>query len=228
MSSSTQPDPAPAIRLRDLRFRWAADESELLVFPEYVVGAGERLFVCGQSGSGKSTLLGILAGILTPTSGDLEILGIHTATLDANGRDRFRADHIGYIFQQFNLIPYLSVRENVILGCQFSARRLERAGDAAASADDLLNRLGLGGLGDKLVGELSVGQQQRVAAARSLLGKPEIVLADEPTSALDASSRDRFLDLLMDVCGDSTLVMVSHDGSIANRFDRTLELEAGV
>ena len=213
-----------AVAISDLMFRWDANGGDVFKQLNLEVSVGERLFVQGFSGSGKSTLLGLLAGVTTADSGSISVLGSDLGALDASARDRFRADHIGYIFQQFNLIPYLSVRENVMLGCQFSDVRRGRVGDVASGANALLDRLGMTGLGDRSVESLSVGQQQRVAAARAFIGEPELILADEPTSALDAVARDQFLDLLFDVCGDSTLIVVSHDVSIGSRFQRTLSL----
>jgi putative ABC transport system ATP-binding protein len=162
----------------------------------------------------------------------VRVLGQDLRALGGAGRDRFRADHVGYIFQMFNLIPYLSVLENVCLPCGFSARRRERAeragGGMRAEAQRLLGELDLGGAGllERPVTELSVGQQQRVAAARALLGSPELVIADEPTSALDAERRAAFLDLLFRQCEreQAALVFASHDASLAASFDRTLEL----
>ncbi|MES1162446.1 MAG: ATP-binding cassette domain-containing protein, partial [Rhizobacter sp.] len=139
----------------------------------------------------------------------------------------FRADHVGYIFQQFNLLPYLSVIDNVLLPCRFSALRAQRAGVPHRAAESLLARVGLAqALWSRPAAQLSVGQQQRVAAARALIGTPELVIADEPTSALDAPLRDGFMDLLLGECraAGSTLVFVSHDERLAARFDRRLSL----
>lgn len=150
-------------------------------------------------------------------------------------RDRFRADHIGYIHQLFNLIPYLSVIENVTLPCKFSTLRKKRALEHASTLTDearrLLAHLGLSneGLLKRPVAELSVGQKQRVAAARALMGRPEILIADEPTSALDAANRESFIELLFNECAESkaTLIFVSHDFSLAPMFDRSVQLEGG-
>ena len=189
------------------------------------------MFLHGPSGSGKSTLLGLLAGVLLPGGGQVRLLGTDWAALSGARRDAFRADHVGYIFQQFNLLPYLSVLDNVLLPCRFSALRRQRAdaaaGTARASAAALLERVGLGApLWTRPAAQLSVGQQQRVAAARALIGQPELVIADEPTSALDAALRDSFMALLLQQCRDagSTLVFVSHDERLAARFDTTLAL----
>jgi len=197
------------------------------------IAAGRTVFLCGPSGGGKSTLLGLLAGVLLPRAGSVSLLGTRWSGLSGARRDAFRADHLGYIFQQFNLLPYLSVVDNVLLPCRFSALRRERAtqdgGSPGAAARDLLRRVGLAdSLWTRPAAQLSVGQQQRVAAARALIGRPEVVIADEPTSALDAALRDSFMDLLLDACRASggTLVFVSHDERLAARFDERLSLSA--
>ena len=202
---------------------------DTVVVDDLRLGPGERLFVRGASGSGKSTLLSLVAGVLVATAGRVEVLGRDWATLSASARDRHRADHVGYVFQQFNLLPYLSVMDNVLLPCRFSPRRAQRAQDPARVAIGLLERAGLGGeLRQRAAAELSVGQQQRVAAARALLGDPELVIADEPTSAMDEELRDAFMDLLLESCAraGSALLFVSHDPRLAARFERVLELPA--
>jgi len=198
-----------------------------LAIEELQVVAGEAVFLYGPSGCGKSTLLGLLAGVLLGSQGAVGVLGRDWAALPAGRRDAFRADHVGFIFQQFNLLPYLSVRDNVLLPCRFSAARAQRAGPPVAAAEGLLAQVGLPPrLWTRPAAELSVGQQQRVAAARALIGAPELVIADEPTSALDAALRDSFMDLLLGACraAGSTLIFVSHDELLAARFDRRLSL----
>lgn len=220
--------PIATVAIDDLRYAWPGQPT-LIDIPQLVITAGERLFLEGPSGSGKSTLLGLLGGVLLPDSGRLAVLGTETASLRPGARDRFRADHIGFIFQQFNLVPYLGLVENVTLGCRFSPRRRQRLGDRVRSeAERLLGALGLDlqRLRGHAVTELSVGQQQRVAAARALIGAPELVIADEPTSALDATARAAFIELLFDECQrvGSTLVFVSHDPALAPLFPRSLRL----
>lgn len=193
------------------------------------VGAGQTLFLHGPSGCGKSTLLGLLAGVLVPSAGSVQLMGRPWSALGGAARDRLRADHVGYIFQQFNLLPYLSVLDNVRLPCRFSARRAQRAGDPTAQAQALLEQVGLPrDHWRRRADELSVGQQQRVAAARALIGTPELVIADEPTSSLDATLRDSFMAVLLAQCraAGSTLVFVSHDERLAAAFDRRLSLPA--
>lgn len=217
-----------AVRLRNVVYRWQAGTDPVLDIERFDVRCGECVFLHGPSGSGKSTLLSLLAGVLEPEQGTVRCMGHELAVLGGIDRDRYRADHVGMIFQQFNLVPYLSVLDNVLLPCRFSARRrreAEAAGSGRCSAERLLTELGLPKkLWSRHVTHLSVGQQQRVAIARALIGKPELVIADEPTSALDADGRARFLDLLLDQCEalGSTLLFASHDLALSARFTRTL------
>lgn len=223
---------AAIISIRDLSFCWSTEDAFKLQIDALSVSAGERLFIQGASGCGKSTLLSLLTGIVLPQSGSVEVLGHALQKKTALERDHFRADHIGYIFQQFNLVPYLSVLENVSLPCFFSERKRSRAikdaGSVVAEAERLLEQLGMGGAAclKKAVGELSVGQQQRVAAARALMGSPELIIADEPTSALDSDNRENFIQLLFEECTreKASLVFVSHDRSLSGLFDRVHDL----
>ena len=218
------------LQIRNLRFAWPG-AADCVAIDTLDVGPGRTLFLHGPSGCGKSTLLGLMAGVLQAQHGSVSLLGQPWAALPAGRRDARRADHVGVIFQQFNLLPYLTVLDNVLLPCRFSATRAERAarsaGTPAAAAQALLQRMGLtADLWGRRADALSVGQQQRVAAARALLGAPELVIADEPTSALDTALRDGFMDLLLGACADnnSTLVFVSHDDRLAERFDERLSL----
>lgn len=219
------------IDLEAATYAWPGQPA-LLNIPRFELNAGERVFLKGPSGSGKTTLLGLLGGVYLPNSGRITLLGKDMASLSAARRDHFRADHTGYIFQMFNLLPYLSVVENVTLPCHFSRVRRERAlkrhDSLPSAALHLLHSLGLvdNALLDRAVNELSIGQQQRVAAARALIGSPELVIADEPTSALDADSREAFLRLLFAECSaaGSSLLFVSHDASLEPLFDRALSL----
>jgi putative ABC transport system ATP-binding protein len=219
------------IEIRDLEFGWTPDRP-LLRIERLAIPAGERVFVHGPSGSGKSSLLSLLAGVAVPQRGSLQVLGTEVPRLAGAARDAFRADHFGIIFQMFNLVPYLSVLENVTLPCRFSPRRRRQAaarGGAEPEARRLLEHLDLAAeaRAARAVTRLSVGQQQRVAAARALIGRPEVVLADEPTSALDADRREAFLRLLFHECESegATLFFVSHDRSLEPLFDRTLALD---
>jgi len=216
-----------AIDVRGVRFGYRAGQT-VLDIPALQVARGEKVFLYGPSGSGKTTLLGLLAGVLRASTGEVRVLGTELDRLSPSQRDRFRAEHIGYIFQMFNLIPYLSVRENITLPCRLSRARRARLGGTSpdAAAAELARRLEIAAWEHTPVTELSVGQQQRVAAARALLGSPELVIADEPTSALDAERRERFLELLFEQCAQagSTLLFVSHDRQLAPLFDRELSL----
>lgn len=220
----------PIVELDQVTFRWPGQEKNIIDIPSMALDPGEHLFVRGASGSGKTTLLNLLCGIHVPSSGRIRLLGTDVGALSPSRRDQFRADHIGVVFQQFNLLPYLSILDNVTVSCAFSRRKRSRASadsDATATARRLLRSLNLDDeMHARPVAELSVGQQQRVAVARALIGRPEILIADEPTSALDANNRDRFLDLLFReaTAHGCTLIFVSHDPDLAQRFDRTLEL----
>ncbi len=217
-----------AIRLRDLSFTWPGRTGFSLTVPEFSVAAGEKLFLLGESGSGKSTLLSLICGIAAPRAGQVAVDGVDLARLRGPARDRFRANRIGVIFQMFNLLPYASPLENILLPLAFAPERRTSVGDPHAEALRLTGALGLD---PDLVlraraSELSIGQQQRVAAARALIGGPRLVIADEPTSALDAATQGAFIELLMsqvDAAG-ATLVLVSHDARLADRFDRVRDI----
>ena len=225
----TKPD--TIIELRQLAFRWQPTAPLVLDIEQFSIQRGERIFIKGASGSGKSTLLSLLGGVLTPQQGEINVLGRALHELRGSQRDIFRADHIGFVFQMFNLIPYLSVLENVLLPLRFSRLRHGRVtarGTLEQEAARLLAHLDLSGaLLQRSVTELSVGQQQRVAAARALIGQPEIVIADEPTSSLDADRRAAFIKLLINECNEAgnTLVFVSHDSSLEGFFDHTVSLD---
>ncbi len=228
---STEVGTDEVVALDQVRFGYHKATPPVLALDSLRIKRGERIFLRGPSGCGKSTLLSLLSGILLPWSGEIRLLGHELHALRGGKRDALRATHLGVIFQLFNLVPYLSVIANVTLPCRFSQLRRERVLAGGNSVEDearrLLARLGLD---DSLLTQaptsLSVGQQQRVAAARALIGQPELVLADEPTSALDAQARDRFITLLAEECarGKSSLLFVSHDGALAHHFDRAQDL----
>lgn len=216
----------PVLKLDELRFGYNPAQ-DIINIDSFTIEAGESVFLQGPSGCGKSTLLGLIGGVLPTDMGSISICGQDITKLSSGRRDQLRADHLGIIFQQFNLLPYLSVIQNCVLPCRFSNVRKRRAekmsGSVIEAARTLIMGLGLSEAQLKLsVGELSVGQQQRVAVARALIGGPDLIIADEPTSSLDHNNRDRFIDLLnsqRDVFG-SSLLFVSHDNSLAPHFDR--------
>ena len=219
--------------IKNVCFRWKNSGSLLLDLPELKVEKNEHVFLQGPSGSGKSTLLALVGGILVSESGTLKVLGQEIRNLSRSGRDSFRVDHLGFIFQLFNLLPYLSIEENVMLPLSFSSIRARRAGrtklDRLNEARRLLKALALEEQQAEKspVIELSVGQQQRVAAARALIGSPELIIADEPTSALDADLRHSFLELLFGECkkAGSTLLFVSHDSTLSDFFNRKASMD---
>lgn len=219
------------ISIKDLKFGWSADQQPVINISSLSINKGENVFLHGPSGCGKTTLLSLLAGVLPVQQGELTVLDRNLGQMTDAARDRFRADHIGIIFQMFNLIPYLSVIENVILPCRFSKKRQQHAlgesGSVEKQAISLLTDLEMSAPDLLLskVSNLSVGQQQRVAAARALMGAPELVIADEPTSALDSELRHGFIRLLFEECAreGATLLFVSHDMALAQHFDRVIE-----
>jgi putative ABC transport system ATP-binding protein len=223
------------IIIKELSFQWKGQNKALLENIDITIPKGEHIFIQGKSGSGKSSLLSLLVGINLPRTGGIEVLGSQMNKLSAAERDEFRGDHIGYIFQMFNLVPYLSVLDNVLLPCTFSKVRKEKILKAGKRPIDEARRL-LAELGlmddeilNKKVTELSVGQQQRVAACRALIGSPEILIADEPTSSLDEDAQNSFINLISKECKlhDITLIFVSHDARFKNLFDRKFELKEG-
>ena len=228
---STPQTPSLCIAVRNLEYAWATG-APVLSIREFSIQRGERLFLQGPSGSGKSTLLGVVAGVFAPTAGEAFILDKPFHQLSAAARDRTRADDMGVIFQQFNLVPYLNLVENVLLPCRFSPIRAARVGPTETArmekARGLLERLGLDeeAQANRPAAELSVGQQQRVAAARALIGSPSLIIADEPTSALDTETRNIFIETLLAEARDAAVLFVSHDASLAKHFDRLTAMEA--
>ncbi len=216
------------VEIRDLQLVYPGGQTPVLQIPEFSILRGEELFLYGPSGQGKTSLLEVLSGVLRPTKGSVKVLGLDLVQMSDRERDAFRAEHLGYIFQSFNLIPYLSVQENIELPLHLSAARRARLGsvDSTMVIRGLCGSLGVADLLDKKVGALSVGQQQRVAVARALLGKPDLLLADEPTSALDSEHREKFLKLMFEICDlyATTVLFVSHDRSIESLFTRSVNL----
>lgn len=220
--------PGPIVDLSEVRFDWPGGGFGLDV-PTLRIAAGETLFLLGRSGAGKSTLLSLICGVVTPQSGRVTVAGQDLGRLGGAARDRLRADTIGVIFQMFNLLPYASALDNILVPLRFSAERRRRCADPRGEALALTTALGLP---ERLVthgtaAALSVGQQQRVAVARALIGQPALVIADEPTSALDADSQAEFMRLVFGQVRaiGATLIMVSHDARLAEPFDRVLRLD---
>ncbi|TWU10972.1 ABC transporter ATP-binding protein [Allorhodopirellula heiligendammensis] len=197
-------------------------ELTVLDVPKFEMTRGEQVALIGESGGGKTTLLHLIAGMLTATSGSIRVDNLELTKLSEQGRDRFRAATIGYVFQTFNLLPAFSAIENVKLGMTFG-----HGGVDGARALDLLERVGLADRAHYRPKQLSVGQQQRVAIARALAGQPKLLLADEPTANVDPASADAVLDLIIESCRQDSiaLLMVTHSMDVADRFSRVDRLE---
>lgn len=216
----------PALELKNFYFSYQGPTAFSLQLPDLQLEVGQHLFIRGASGSGKTTLLNLLSGIHPLSRGEIRIQGALFQPQTAARRDLMRARDIGVVFQQLNLISYLSVLDNVLLAAEF-------AGSSSAAttqrAKMLLSVLGLeAALWSQSAVNLSVGQQQRVAIARALLNEPALLIADEPTSALDADNRDAFIRLMLseaDRCG-TTVLFVSHDAGLARYFKWQLRMDA--
>lgn len=223
--SPENPAAPAAVKISHLNFSYPGKiPVAVLDISDWRISRGDRVFIKGPSGSGKSTLLNLLAGILTATQGSIEILGQDLGALSARKRDAFRAKHIGLVFQQFNLIQYLSVLDNIRLAAHFGKKS---GSDTDLQAQRLFAALELDpALMTKKAGDLSTGQQQRVAIARALINSPEILIADEPTSALDSDTRDAFMKLLTGISRtqNNTLIFVSHDTALAQHFQHVVNL----
>jgi putative ABC transport system ATP-binding protein len=214
----------PAIELKQLQFAYQPAGWQLSL-PSLVLNQGQHLFVRGASGSGKTTLLNLLCGINTPSSGELYVNGLALHNMSASQRDTLRARHIGVVFQQLNLIPYLSVLDNTLLSSHFAGQNKAAVHSRALS---LLQHLGLDStLWHTAAAQLSVGQQQRVAIARALLPKPTLLVADEPTSALDSDNRDAFMRVMLHEADANacTVIFVSHDASLKQYFHHQLDMQ---
>jgi len=213
------------LQVRDLRKAYVEPDGTplpILDIPEFRVAEAEQMVLMGHSGCGKTTLLHIIAGLSQPDSGEVQIDGYDITKLPEAGRDRFRADKIGYVFQTFNLLPGFSALENVILGMTFCSGRAD-----VSRAEALLNRVGLGHRQSHKPSMLSVGEQQRVAVARALANRPRLLLADEPTANIDSRHQNIVIELLRDTCREEqvALVLVTHADDVAGQFDRVERLE---
>jgi len=213
------------LKLTDVRKSYRQPNGKplpVLAISHFELAAGEQMALLGRSGCGKSTLMYVIAGITRVDSGKVEVDGVDVARLPEAGRDRFRAEKLGYIYQTFNLLPNFSALENVMLGMTFSSGRSDRQ-----RAKLLLSRMGLGGRLSHKPGSLSVGEQQRVAVARALANRPRLVLADEPTANVDPANQQQIVDLIRETCDEEnvSLLMVTHASEVAEQFERTERLE---
>jgi putative ABC transport system ATP-binding protein len=211
-----------SIQLKNIRYTYPDTPEKLVLnIDSWAVAAGEQVFVHGPSGGGKSTLLNLLSGMSQADTGEVSVMGQRLDKISSRQRDRFRADHIGYIFQQFNLIPYLDAIDNIKLAHQFA-----KENTSSSLEDDIKSLLSSFFIDpadwQKPVAKLSIGQQQRIAIARAMVNKPELLIADEPTSSLDQDNRDNFMKELMAMVSEhnTTLLFVSHDMSLAKYFNR--------
>ena len=215
------------IRLKSVKFNWSKRNDFKIFVPELKIYDGEKILLLGESGSGKTTLLSLICGFLSPLSGDIFLNQNSIIGLSASKRDQYRSDHIGIIFQQFNLLPYANVIDNITLPLYFSKDRAIKAQNQKQAAINLCKSLRLpDNVKDKKASQLSVGQQQRVAVARALIGNPQLIIADEPTSSLDTEAQQIFINLMFSQIekNNSTLLMVSHDQSLSSNFDRTINI----
>lgn len=218
---------AETIRLDSVRFYWSKNKDFKIFIPELKISQGEKVLLLGESGSGKTTLLSLISGFLSPISGDIYLNEKNINSLSARNRDQYRSDNIGIIFQQFNLLPYANVIDNIILPLYFSKVRASKIINQKETAVNLCKSLRLPDTVTSMqASNLSVGQQQRVAVARALIGNPSLVIADEPTSSLDSDAQNIFLDLMFAQIekNNSSLLMVSHDTSLSSYFDRVIDI----
>jgi putative ABC transport system ATP-binding protein len=215
-----------AVQANNILFSYPKSPEQFFI-RNLAIPVSEKLFLYGPSGSGKSTLLGIIAGILNFSKGELNVLGESYSNLTNSQKDLFRGQKIGYIFQQFNLIPYLTVKENLLLSLSFVKQKKFSHTAYLDNAFCLSKNLGIENILNHLASEISVGQQQRVAAARAFLHSPQLIIADEPTSSLDAQSREQFIFTLFEEAQKSqaTLIFVSHDMSLAKLFSAQMSLQ---
>jgi putative ABC transport system ATP-binding protein len=218
-----------AIQIENLKFKWKGSSHNLLDIPKLHVPKSKKIFLQGSSGSGKTTLLNLISGVLDFSQGDITIFGQKLKSMSHSERDSFRGDHMGFVFQLFNLLPFLSVYENIVLPLEFSKVKNAKVKNREEETKRLLNALELDPAQylNRKVTDLSVGQQQRVAVARALIGNPELLIADEPTSSLDHDVRDQFLKLLFKECEShgTTVLFVSHDPTLRPMFDEVISLK---
>ena len=207
------------VDVKNLKFKYPGATNAVIEIESLTIAAREKVLLLGPSGSGKSTLLDLLSGVLSCDQGEITILGQAFSQKSPGECDQFRAGNIGIIFQQFNLIPYLNVSENIDLPGLFNKA-------PKANWKPWAERLGLSSLLNQPVSQLSVGQQQRVAVVRALVNQPKLIIADEPTSALDFDARETFLKLFFELAAvnGAAIFFVTHDQSLAKHFDRAIKL----
>lgn len=212
------------LNIENLVFRYKDKQRDVINIPSLSLEKNQSLFLYGPSGYGKSTLLNIIAGVLAPTSGSISVDGELISNLSPAKKDLWRGNHLGYVFQNFNLIPYLNILENIMLPTKFSSIKNKNA--SLAKALELIERMNLSVHLEKNARDLSIGQQQRVALCRALIGNPKLLLADEPTSSLDAQNTEDIMNVLKEEKEKSglTMIFVSHDLRLKPYFDRELSL----
>lgn len=213
------------LNLKDVKKQYIEPNGEILTIldiADFQVATGEQMVLLGRSGCGKTTLLYVIAGISRADAGKVMIDNLDIQRLSESGRDRYRAEKIGYVFQTFNLLPGFSALENVMLGMTFARQRKN-----AQHAKRLLTRVGLGHRMTHKPTAMSVGEQQRVAVARALANRPKLLLADEPTANVDPGNQKQIVELIRETCSEEnvTLVMVTHAMEVASEFSRTVRLE---
>ncbi|MEX0741056.1 MAG: ABC transporter ATP-binding protein [Pseudohongiella sp.] len=207
------------VALNDLCFTWPGADKPVLTVPQFTLSNDRSVFLLGASGSGKSTLLKIIGGLMLPDTGTVEVLNTNLARLSNRQRDTFRAQNIGFIFQQFNLIPYLDIYTNILVSASLTGMKTSVFRN---KVEDIMASLSLApALLSRRADQLSAGQQQRAAIARAIINDPSLIIADEPTSALDEETRDNFIRLLLSTRERSgaSIIFVSHDRQLIPHFD---------
>ncbi len=217
--------PSPVIRVRDLSFRYGEGDFRLHI-PELEVGTASSAAIIGPSGSGKTTLLHLIAGITLPQAGKIETHGVDVTTLSESARREFRVKHIGLVFQEFELLEYLSVLDNVLLPYRINSA-LELTSVVRDRAREIADQVGIADKLARYPGQLSQGERQRVAVCRAVLTEPAVIMADEPTGNLDPLNKGRVLDILFDYAEASgtTLLTVTHDHDLLERFERVVDFK---
>ena len=217
------------VKIKNLKYSYNKKSLFEMTVKNFSLNKGERLLIHGESGLGKSTFLNLISGSIEAKIGDIEILGNNISNIPGFAKDEIRGNHFGIVFQTFNLLPYISVENNILLGLIFSKRKRSKIENIKKEIKVLMQNLSLNydELKDRKSYQLSIGQQQRVAVARALIGRPEIILADEPTSALDLDNQKIFLDLLFRSLDKDKqgLIMVSHNKDVSKNFSQVKNIK---